>query len=288
MECPKSVIGSEPTMCDKFVTGATRILKSEAAVFDLVKERKARTVFDFDLSKPEAADHEKKILEIVNALCNNVTYGTNFSTNDSTLKIRQYFLKILNSNSFQLGEYSYEKKADGKFYFDFTKLIGGGLCAFASLFNHSCYPNVVHTIVEGKLVFIVARPIAAGEQLFVSYGPKYSTDIKVTRKARLQHYGFDCDCVACVNDYPIITKLPRTDPKFVQPKILTATRNAISQFRENCKYINENLTLPPSFEVAFLFDHNQVLLSCIARRSLNDSDEEYADFTPPINLSNYN
>ena len=47
--------------------------------------------------------------------------------------------------------------------------IGSGLLSFASLLNHSCSPNLTRIFVDNKQVYIVKRPIEAGEQLFVSY-----------------------------------------------------------------------------------------------------------------------
>lgn len=38
-----------------------------------------------------------------------------------------------------------------------------------SLINHSCSPNLFRILVDDKLVFIVRRPINAGEQLFICY-----------------------------------------------------------------------------------------------------------------------
>lgn len=267
-------------MPEKMVFGAVRILKSEFEAFNLFKDPEVKTVFDFDLSKPEAADYEKTLLKIVNTLSKSAKAR---SMNDPSMQIHQHFQRISDSNSFQLGEYSYEKHADGNFHFNFFKAMGGGLCAFASLFNHSCYPNVAHVIVDNKLVFIVARPIKAGEQLFVTYGPRYSTDVISMRQARLSLYGFNCDCVACANKYPRLLELPREDRNFIHPKLLTATQNAIAQFRKNCAYINEHSMLPPSYEAAYLFDHNHILLCCITRRTLNNSEFEEADFTPKIN-----
>lgn len=48
--------------------------------------------------------------------------------------------------------------------------IGSALLILGSLFNHSCAPNIDRMIVENKFVFVVRRPIVAGEQLFISYG----------------------------------------------------------------------------------------------------------------------
>lgn len=48
--------------------------------------------------------------------------------------------------------------------------VGSSILIFGSLFNHSCAPNIDRMIVDNKFVFIVRRPIKAGEQCFISYG----------------------------------------------------------------------------------------------------------------------
>lgn len=39
----------------------------------------------------------------------------------------------------------------------------------ASLFNHSCVPNVLHVSHGNKMIGFVVRPVKKGEQLFISY-----------------------------------------------------------------------------------------------------------------------
>lgn len=47
--------------------------------------------------------------------------------------------------------------------------IGSGVFPFASLINHSCSPNLYRVFVDNKQVFVVKKPIEAGQQLFVGY-----------------------------------------------------------------------------------------------------------------------
>lgn len=47
--------------------------------------------------------------------------------------------------------------------------IGNCLLPFGGLLNHSCDPNIVWVSANEKFVFIVAKPIRAGEQLFICY-----------------------------------------------------------------------------------------------------------------------
>ena len=58
--------------------------------------------------------------------------------------------------------------------------------------------------VEDKVVVIVSRPIAKGEQLFDSYRPNFNNQSKAQRQeGLLKDYGFVCDCEACINDWPM-------------------------------------------------------------------------------------
>lgn len=47
--------------------------------------------------------------------------------------------------------------------------LGDGAFIFCSLVNHSCVPNVMRVVVDGRMVMIVERPIKQGEQLFDCY-----------------------------------------------------------------------------------------------------------------------
>jgi SET and MYND domain-containing protein 4 len=47
--------------------------------------------------------------------------------------------------------------------------IGSGSMLFASMFNHSCANNVLRICVEGKITYVVCRPIEQGSQLFDCY-----------------------------------------------------------------------------------------------------------------------
>lgn len=260
IDCMVREDGSQPTLPEKMFFAAIRILKSESAALSLMNVREQKTVFDFDLLNPEAADYEEKILKIVNSLPRR---SGNQPSSGEPRSLNQHFTEVLNCKSDLIYELPYGESSREAF--------GGGILAFSSLLNHSCYPNVTHVAVEGKVVLIVTRPIKAGEQIFMSFGPMYSTDDISIRKPVLQHlYGFVCDCIACANNYPLKTGLPGTNQKVVDATVSTGSIEAISQFRKHCDYINRHSTLPPTFEVATFEAHNNLLLHCIARRTLND------------------
>lgn len=50
-----------------------------------------------------------------------------------------------------------------------AQMIGVGCYPFASLINHSCYPNINRIYQNDKMLIVVDRPIRKGEQLFDCY-----------------------------------------------------------------------------------------------------------------------
>jgi SET and MYND domain-containing protein 4 len=100
----------------------------------------------------------------------------------------------------------------------YQQLIGNGFYLFCSLFNHSCVPNIQRVnVVNDKVVVIVSRPIGKGEQLFDSYRPHFNVQPKAQRQASLlADYNFQCDCEACINDYPINKYLKTFDEEVLE------------------------------------------------------------------------
>lgn len=84
---------------------------------------------------------------------------------------------------------------------------GSALYLLASLYNHSCEPNVNVTFPnnDAVAVFTAARRIAAGEQLHITY-----TDVEQEADVRREYlafaYGFTCQCVRCREEGVMATK----------------------------------------------------------------------------------
>jgi hypothetical protein len=141
-----------------------------------------QSMYDFDLSTKNDNENDKFRLKCIYAL----KRGTNSDEDkamaewllesDSTLKslcrtidqrdfLKQYILRIMgimDRNSYIF--YSLASACTEK-----DEEIGTGLLSFASLLNHSCSPNLYRFFVDNKQVYVVKRPIAAGQQLFVGY-----------------------------------------------------------------------------------------------------------------------
>jgi hypothetical protein len=97
-----------------------------------------------------------------------------------------------------------------------------------SFFNHSCMPNVFfswnHNTSRGN--FHALRDVERGEELCISYLPKYWYDISQRQEFLEQSYGFKCTCELCV------------DTELAQKR---AKKRAILLPGENILYLQEAL-----------------------------------------------
>ena len=89
--------------------------------------------------------------------------------------------------------------------------VGGetGLFVSMSRINHECMPNSDHYFLHhrGVKILVASRSIRKGEQVTISYTPKYKP--RDARRAHLAHnYRFQCNCSVC-NDPTLEQKLNR-------------------------------------------------------------------------------
>lgn len=138
-----------------------------------------KTVFDFDLSDAKSNESRKNLLKCVMSLTPGSNKETFIESDIFKLLLSSYserqitFLELIvthlmnvcNKNQFTLS--FFDKLEEGKV--NIVK-VGNVLLPFASLINHSCDPNIFWISVDTKFVFLVAKPIKAGEQLFQCYG----------------------------------------------------------------------------------------------------------------------
>lgn len=133
-----------------------------------------KTVFDFDLTNLPTDELKKNLLKcamslegrntdkIESKLFKNVVAAFHNKQQVEFLeKFAIHMMKVCNTNQFSLKVFDRKRQ-------DLVKL-GSCLLPFASRMNHSCDPNVIWLASGDKFVFIVAKPIKAGGQLFVSY-----------------------------------------------------------------------------------------------------------------------
>ena len=81
----------------------------------------------------------------------------------------------------------------------FSTFSGTGIFPLASLFNHSCDPNVFRYSLGDILVFRAARDIQPGEELFISYIPnEVLCEPRRIRRDFLGDRDFTCSCQKCM------------------------------------------------------------------------------------------
>ncbi|XP_064082862.1 SET and MYND domain-containing protein 4-like [Macrobrachium nipponense] len=80
-----------------------------------------------------------------------------------------------------------------------------------SLINHSCSPVMSSRGFGRELVCYSLRPIAAGEELTVSYlcETDFSNKLKLQRKGEMVSDTFLCSCQACEENWPTFLHLPK-------------------------------------------------------------------------------
>lgn len=146
-------------------------------------------------------------------------------------------------------------------------ITGYQVCLIAPLINHSCDPNIKFVSYDDKIVYFAIRPIKAGEQLFMSYGPKSSiASLKDRRKALKEFDIYKCYCDACKFNYPM--------SEF--PKVLIAPINfdtssvveLIEYFKNNCKLIEKYRHDRQYSETNLLMDYNNIVSYLIGKMRL--------------------
>jgi hypothetical protein len=140
---------------------------------ELMQPNTDGNILDFDLSHEEDEAMEVKHLRILNILKPNPRETENIDF--AFLILKPILGKIFVNKS----DFEFMKKTFKRAYsirqlnsYNFGNVDanhGVGIYPFGSFFSHSCDPNVGRTSFEDKIVFVVMKPVAKGEQLFVHY-----------------------------------------------------------------------------------------------------------------------
>lgn len=91
-----------------------------------------------------------------------------------------------------------------------TKVLTINIFPIWSMVNHSCAPNI-HGIYcpGGKLAMQVIRPIQKGSRLSIKYCENFPIEPLEKRREYLStNYFFECQCEACIKDYPQVESMP--------------------------------------------------------------------------------
>lgn len=177
-------------------------------------------------------------------------------TEDERHFLRKYLVHCLKSMTVNFFHFfwSPEEEAAGRGY---------AICSLAAYFAHSCDPNVDKIDVDNKFVFVARKPIKAGQQLTICYDRfNFLTHDLTDRKEYFNRvYTFDCACIACANNYPMLKNLTRIDEDFVEPTVNESSFTDMEEhYRRNCKFISDNMDSYPSYETCTLMNQNNRLL----------------------------
>lgn len=154
--------------------------RNVAKMKSFLSDAKNQTAYDFDFSEGSDKEKNKKYLKSIFALRGAINSEEDkemsdwLLQNDPSLKaitekkdlvdfIKSFMLRImgiLDRNSYIFYDLN-SSKADEE--------IGSGIFAYASLFNHSCSPNLFRFFIDGQQVYIAKKPIEKNQQLFVGY-----------------------------------------------------------------------------------------------------------------------
>ncbi|KAL7306415.1 hypothetical protein TKK_0001832 [Trichogramma kaykai] len=115
-------------------------------------------------------------------------------------------------------------------------VIGHDILPFLSLFNHSCNPNVSRVSSKDGTILFAILPIEEGEQLFDQYSCIHSMQTKEERTSVLKQYHFDCQCSACLNDWPLYENLKSI--KDLSPDVDSIMQQNLNDLQEICNFVH--------------------------------------------------
>ncbi|RXG60756.1 SET and MYND domain-containing protein 4 [Armadillidium vulgare] len=97
--------------------------------------------------------------------------------------------------------------------------LGGGIYPTISLINHSCNPNVFRYYIGKNCIVRATKVIRTGEQLLINYGSLSAMLGRESRRAVLKKfYKFDCDCIACEENWPLLGNVDHVYMKIACPE----------------------------------------------------------------------
>ncbi|XP_054271330.1 SET and MYND domain-containing protein 4 [Macrosteles quadrilineatus] len=86
--------------------------------------------------------------------------------------------------------------------------IGGAVYPTLALFNHSCNPGIVRYQKGTEVIARAIRTIRSGEMVAENYGPIFTQEGRESRQSKLRNqYWFDCQCEACLEDWPTLDNM---------------------------------------------------------------------------------
>ena len=105
--------------------------------------------------------------------------------------------------------------------------IGAGIYSTLSLFNHSCDPVATRHFDGSTCLVRAIRPVRRGAEVTDNYGTVFAVQDRDDRREKLQtQYYFECQCVACVSNWPLYLEIPHDKPVLACSACLSALPDA--------------------------------------------------------------
>jgi hypothetical protein len=152
------------------------------------------------------------------------------------------------------------------------EFLGLTLHPFYDMLRHSCDQNTQCLIVSNKLVTYACKPIKKGSEIFKTLSYSFAqSGPAAERKRRYSIFGiFNCDCEACINDWPTIPGMRFVDPFFQYPvvRVFASHDQAKKNIARNNEYVDRNFKAhEPIQEVYITIENNHIELFGLARPS---------------------
>ena len=85
----------------------------------------------------------------------------------------------------------------------------------------------------------------------------------------LKSYEFNCECLACVNNYPMPNKLRRIDKSFKLPSFgrFGSNQALLDELKGNNEFLSDIIQHHPCFETAAILMRNKELIRTVSERA---------------------
>lgn len=253
------------------------------------------TVFDFNFSKSNNSDNDINLLLAAYALCQSdkkfpLDAHAVILKKHPKLKeiwkthemfIRNFLLRHAQiSDSNFHGIYACRLKKEDltnmnsfAIFNELQETIASGCFPFLSLINHSCAPNVIRTNVQGKVVIVVLRPIATGDQIFDCYSANFNTHPKPERQSKLlREFYFKCECEACTLNFQAPPALRTIDiknlryAKKIEEELINLKQHQLKKkFNDICIAIEKSSQHFPCCDISLLQKCFAIYFLCAAK-----------------------
>ncbi|EFA09316.2 SET and MYND domain-containing protein 4-like Protein [Tribolium castaneum] len=158
-----------------------------------------------------------------------------------------HYLQILQFNAHEIYETLYSEDHSLKS----AKMINIGVAVYptVALFNHECYPSVTRYFVGKTIVIASIRPLTPNTPISENYGPIF-TRIKLAERQRtlLGRYWFNCQCQACLEDWPLLTNESNYVKRLKCPMVKCSNLFPLSPEIEKCPKCQTKILLKELIE----------------------------------------